>query len=518
MTGKVLLGTALLVAGSASAHAGGLFLPGTGPVSTGRAGAAIASTEGPEAIAANPAGMAKSEGTQITVGSSLISHSQSFQRNGSYDSVPGQNLAWAGERYGVVEDNAKPKIGFGSFQAIPLIGVTHNFDCVLKGFSAGFAIFAPNAYPTRSIGDDYQLDDASQPPPPTRYDIVSQNATAINPTVAVAYRVLPQLDVGARFTWGISQVDSRRFTWVGENYPEWGGSDSSVVLKAKDSFVPGWAAGLTYRPLPALEVAAQYTAAMKSHAVGSAVITPSKDARLSNQMVFFTNAVEPDPLCQPGTSSTELKACVDFMLPMFASVGGRYKFNNAAGKMRGDIELNVQWENWSAASDTKASVKGLINGEIDIKDAYVRHGFRDTYSVRVGGSYNSPVAGHDLTVRGGAAYDSGAAKPGWERLDFDGAARIMATGGASYRLDRYQFDLGAGVALQGTRNVGGDCNPTKTMPGCLGNGQQTPVLDRAGWDPGQAAFPLESQAENPVNHGQYKSHYVLIMLGATTWF
>jgi long-subunit fatty acid transport protein len=186
--------------------------------------------------------------------------------------------------------------------------------------------------------------------------------------------------------------------------------------------------------------------------------------------------------------------------------------------MRGDIELNVQWENWSAASDSKALIKGDINRDIEIKEAYVRHGFRDTYSVRIGGSYNSPVAGHDLTVRGGAAYDSGAAKPGWERLDFDGAARIMATGGASYRLDRYQFDLGAGVALQGTRNVGGDCNPTKTMPGCLGNGQQTPVLDRAGWDPGQAAFPLESQAENPVNHGQYKSHYVLIMLGATTWF
>jgi long-subunit fatty acid transport protein len=291
-----------------------------------------------------------------------------------------------------------------------------------------------------------------------------------------------------------------------------------VQFKAKDTFVPGWSAGLAYRPTPALELAAQYTAAMKSHAVGTAIITPSKDARLSNQPVFFTNAIEPDPLCQPGTDPNALKACVDFMLPMFASVGGRYKFLDAAGNLRGDIELNVQWEDWSAASDTKASVKGLINGEIDIKDAYVRHGFRDTASIRLGGSHVSPVAGHDLTLRGGVAYDTGAAKAGWERLDFDGAARIMTTAGASYRLDRYQFDLGAGVALQGTRNVGGDCNPTKTMRGCVGDGTETPVLDRAGWDPGQAAFPLESQAENPVNHGQYKSHYVLLMLGATTWF
>lgn len=516
MTGKVLLGTVVLVAGTVSAQAGGLFLPGTGPISTGRAGAAIASAEGPEAVAANPAGMAKSTGTQITIATSLISHSQSFQRNGSYDAVPGQNLAWAGQRYGVIEDDATPKIGVGSFQAIPLIGVTHNFDYVLKGFSAGFVIFAPNAYPTRSIGDDYQIDDASTPPPPTRYDIVNQNATAINPTVAVAYRVVPQLDIGARFTWGISQIDSRRFTWVGENYPEWVGSDGDVQLKAKDTFVPGWSAGLTYRPTPALELAAQYTAAMKSHAVGTAVITPSKDARVSNLPVFFTNAVEPDAACQPGTNPNQLKACVDFMLPMFASVGGRYKFLDAAGTMRGDIELNVQLENWSAASDTKASVKGLVNGEIDIKETFVRHGFRDTYSVRVGGSYVSPVAGHDLTVRAGAAYDSGAAKPGWERLDFDGAARIMATGGASYRLDRYQFDVGAGVALQGTRNVGGDCNPTKTKPGC--DDSSTPVLDRAGWDPLQSVLPLRSQTENPVNHGQYKSHYVMLMLGATTWF
>jgi long-subunit fatty acid transport protein len=398
------------------------------------------------------------------------------------------------------------------------LGITHNCDCLIPGLTVGFAIFAPNAYPTRSIGDSVVLDDASKPPPPSRYDIVAQKATAINPTIAASYRILSTLDVGARFTWGITQVDSRRFTWVGENYSEWIGSDSNVVLKAKDTFVPGWSVGTTFRPTPAIELAAQYTAAMESHAVGTATITPSKDARLSGQPVFFTPSTEPDPTCAPGGSATALNACVDFMLPMFASVGGRYKILDGAGKMRGDVEVNVQWENWSAASNSKATVKGLINGEIDIKEAVIRHGFRDTYSIRAGGSYVRPVSGHDLTLRGGAAYDTGAAKAGWERLDFDGAKRMMLTAGASYRMPRYQIDVGGGVALQGTRDVGGNCNPTKTAVGCNGTGVDTPVADRAGWDPGQAAFPLDSQVENPVNHGQYKSHYVMFMLGVSTWF
>ena len=50
-----------LLAAPAAAHAGGLFLPGSGAISTSRAGAAIASTDDGEALGINPAGLAKTK-------------------------------------------------------------------------------------------------------------------------------------------------------------------------------------------------------------------------------------------------------------------------------------------------------------------------------------------------------------------------------------------------------------------------------------------------------------------------
>src|SRR5678815_44199 len=78
-----------------SARAGGLLLPGAGPVSTSRAGAAVASADDGEALALNPAGLAKSEGTTITLSAALIDYAMEFQRRGTYDAVTNENYPYA---------------------------------------------------------------------------------------------------------------------------------------------------------------------------------------------------------------------------------------------------------------------------------------------------------------------------------------------------------------------------------------------------------------------------------------
>ena len=52
--------------------------------------------------------------------------------------------------------------------------------------------------------------------------------------------------------------------------------------------------------------------------------------------------------CAPGGTTEKFKGCVEFALPMTATVGGRYKFLDADGMMNGDLELNVDWQNWAA--------------------------------------------------------------------------------------------------------------------------------------------------------------------------
>ena len=121
-------------------------------------------------------------------------------------------------------------------------------------------------------------------------------------------------------------------------------------------------------------------------------------------------------------------------------------------------------------------------------------------------------------MRGGVAYDTAAAKSGWERIDFDGAARTTLAAGASFRTERLQLDLGVGTILEGTRTVGEPCNPTLLDRGCDGQNRDALPEDRSGADPINPLFDSRSQAENPVNHGTYSSHYLLLMLGATARF
>jgi hypothetical protein len=127
--------------------------------------------------------------------------------------------------------------------------------------------------------------------------------------------------------------------------------------------------------------------------------------------------------------------------------------------------------------------------------------------------------GHDLLiVRGGVAYDTAAAKTGWERVDFDGAARTTMTAGASYRMNRVQVTAGAGFVYEGSRTNAGTCNPTSNAPGCSGTGQDTPQPQRTGPDPINPLLTPDVQAQSPYNQGTMTSKYVLLMLGVSTWF
>ncbi|HEU4615994.1 MAG TPA: hypothetical protein VFS15_28050, partial [Kofleriaceae bacterium] len=99
------------VCASTTAFAGGLILPGSGAVSTSRAGTGVASTEGGEAISLNPAGLAKSKGTTITIGAAIINYDMSFQRNGTYDAYAMDPLQYEGDRYPTIENDPSPPLG-----------------------------------------------------------------------------------------------------------------------------------------------------------------------------------------------------------------------------------------------------------------------------------------------------------------------------------------------------------------------------------------------------------------------
>ena len=72
--------------------------------------------------------------------------------------------------------------------------------------------------------------------------------------------------------------------------------------------------------------------------------------------------------------------------------------------------------------------------------------------------------------------------------------------------------------FEGTNSNPGACNPTTAVAGCDGTGVETPPPDREGLDPINPGVDSRFQTQSPVTQGDYKSHYVLLMLGASTSF
>jgi long-subunit fatty acid transport protein len=537
-----------------SATAGGLLLPGAGAVSTSRAGAAVASADDGEALVLNPAGLAKSEGTTITLSAAMIQYAMQFQRRGTYDAVPGETYPYAGQPFNLVKNDASAPLGFGSIQPVPVFAVISDLGGRIPGLHVAIGLYAPNAYPFRDLCVDqggscqkYELNvtPANAPPPSTRYDVMKQDAAVLLPSLAIAYRVMPQLDVGLRLSAGYANLKSTTALWgtATPNYEEDIKKDGVLAADATDSFVPGFGIGLTYRPTVNLEFAANYSSELDVHAKGTATSQLGPSAGIPGTPTTIGARADDSAQCAPGGTDMALKACVDLAVPRNLQLAGRYKFLDAAGKLKGDIELDLDWENWGKSCsdddfnngqcvspgdyrvvvDAQLVIAGAPTG-VNLKNATIKHGFQNTYGVRVGGSYHIDVGAlrddgnHDQVIlRGGLGYDTAAARTGWLRVDLDGAARTTLAVGAGYRTRRFEVSVGGGAILEGSPsnpNVGGGatpCNPTGTNPSCGASERQGP-------DPVNPILDPQHQAENPVNQGDYKSHYLLFMLGASTWF
>jgi long-subunit fatty acid transport protein len=541
LRGIVVVGSILVVQ---PASAGGLFVPGAGAVSSSRAGAAVASADDGEALSLNPAGLAKTEGVKLTFSATLIQYFMSFSRRGNYDPVSnpdGTTRPYNGAAYETIENDPKPPLGIGKWQPLPVLVVAWDLGGRVPGLTIAGGLYTPSGYPFRDMSNGYDFErdvsNDSIAPPPTRYDIMHQESALLLPSVGAGYRITPDLDVGARFTVGNLKSKTTVVVWgTPYNVDEDIRNDSIFTADVKDGFIPTGGLGATYRIGPTIELGVNVTAPVVIKAKGTArsVKGPSTDQ---------TKVIGPLPdamaTCSKGGTFEQQKACISLQLPMTATVGGRYKFLDESGGLMGDVELDVNWENWGKTCnydsahivDSSCTSPGQFRVQIE-SGLYVNNNFtqplninavnlglQDTFGLRLGGSYHIPVGGSKVVARGGYAYDSAAAKEGWLRANFDGAARHMIALGGAYDLSGWLLNASFGYVHEGTNENPGakadgtDCNPTSAMLGCSGTGADRPIGDRQGPDPTNPLLTPDFQAENPYNQGSITSKYVMFSLG-----
>lgn len=480
-----------------AARAGGIYVGESGSQAMERAGAFVARADDPTAISINPAGLAGAPRGEIYVGANLVNYALAFTRAGNY---PTQERAtqpsYVGDPYPEVDNQA-------TFQAVPLVAGT--FRTGNLAFGAG--IFGPTAVGRREFPCDTDMCQKSDgAAAPQRYDIVKQSGLVAFPSLAVAYRVHPRLDLGVRASWGLASFSARSFGWGITNKGEDPLKDGDMEINVSDPFVPTFGAGMLFRPFDFLEIGAAYTSASIIHAKGSA------NTHLGSEVsplgsVYLVPLPDSASHCAPGGTIVAVKTCMNVTLPQMLNVGARLKLRDRLGVERFDLEVDVKWENWARASDDVAIIdaRDTVLG-VNVQPVIARHGFQDVIDLRVGGSYRMDLGARALTFRGGVSHDTAAAPTSWMRLDKDSKERTLFAAGAAYDMERWRFDGGLAYVYEPTvvvKNVPIE-NPT--------------FYNRVQPDVTQAAQTAYNQPYYPINGGRYESWYIVAMLGVTRGF
>jgi len=190
-----------------------------------------------------------------------------------------------------------------------------------------------------------------------------------------------------------------------------------------------------------------------------------------------------------------------------------------------DIELDLTWANNSALDAIElrfpgdqtgkgiVPVAGIQGGEIP-PNADQRRNYKDVFGVRLGGDYN--VVPDRLALRAGTFFESSAADPKYQNIDFIATARFGLALGATYRIRLGQGDKTSALEImagfghvffgeQSRTNPGADGSPALAGTSCNRSDAVSPEKCADGSDRYRSKWPVNlgtiTSSVNVINVG-----------------
>jgi long-subunit fatty acid transport protein len=456
--------------GADEALAGGFEIPDNGAKALSRGAAFSVRADDLTAIAHNPAGLTRLRGWNLLYSHTVIHAPMTFTRAAS--GVPQSSAPEPGSPEPLAPvSNETPIFALGGMAVV---------GYGMEDWSFALGVYGPNAA-------------GAQRWPVTggqRWMLVELEALIVYPSLSVAYGKTDKWGVGVTLQAAIQPSTKLSLvvdgTLGGKQSPYYSETDVLATLSLSAPPAPTAIVGAWLRPTPWLEFGV-------SGRVMPIVLSSSGRVDLSNTEggSKFTEA----QLAVEGSA-----ARLELVIPPTARAGVRYR--GLEGEVeRFDVELNVVYEAWSMMDQYKVELDGLIKlfAAHEAPDVIIDKRWRDTISVRLGGTYN--LANLPLSLSGGAFYESAAVPNAYTHLDFPSFERLGLGAGVTGRTGIVDWTVAYAHVFQETRVV--DELHGKVF-------QQRPISECPDGCDGYDAIP--------ANAGTYESSYNLLSLSASLRF
>lgn len=311
--------------GAGNAHASGFGVFTHGANALGKSNAVTAYNESPSTVFFNPALINDLPGTQVEIGTTMITIRQDF------------TSAATGMKTDGSDDPFFPSTVF----------LTH---AVSDKFSAGFGVFNPFGLATE-WPDDWE----------GRYQATKSELTTFNFNPVVSYRITPDLSVaaGAALLKLDATLENKlNMTLLG--FPA-GFPDGNQKFEGDGQGV-GYNLGLSAKLNDKISLGVSYRSA----------IDVTADGRVSTQLPAGSDPVA--PLFPTANGETKIT------LPRQISAGIAYRISPKAV-----IETGIRWEEWSSFDELRITFEQPIAGQTQ---RVTPRDWDDTFAVNIGGHYN----------------------------------------------------------------------------------------------------------------------------------